>query len=77
MAKTTIDRNTWGSLRRLDTRFMVWCAANHEEPTSANLLRWLYVEDFGPDREGWSLQRIGFPPAGEVAGQPTDPAAGG
>jgi len=73
----TIDRSTWGSLRRLHTKFLVWAAANHEEPTAQSLLRWLYVEDFGPDRDGWSLMRIGHDTAGETASQPADPAAGG
>ena len=69
MAKT-IPRDTWGQLRQLNTAFLTWCAATHADPTSQNLLRWLYVEDYGPDRNGWSLSRIGYAPADEVAKPP-------
>lgn len=65
MAKT-IDRATWASLRKLHTRFMVWCAAAHEEPTAANLLRWLYLPDFAPDRDRWYMGR-------EAEVQPSQP----
>ena len=79
----TVDRATWGSLRQLNTRFLRWCAANHEQPSSVNLLRWLFVEDFGPDRDGWSLMRVGYLAAVEPAkpsideGPPGPSASGG
>jgi hypothetical protein len=69
----TVDRPTWASLRKLNTAFLKWCAAAHEEATPQNLIRWLYLEDFGTDRDGWALTRIGYKPTGEAAEPPTGP----
>jgi hypothetical protein len=51
-----ITKTVWGSLRRLHTSFLTWCAATRTEPNTEALLRWLCNDDLALTRDGWTLE---------------------
>ena len=51
-----IKRQAWGGIRRLHTAFISYCSTTRTEPTTLELLRWLYSPDLVLTRDGWTLE---------------------